>query len=192
MRFLEAVICAMALGMPLSADGVVPRPSPEYAVKLTNGQQVLLSSQRGNVVALLFISTECPHCQKTCEMMERLQAEYGPRGFRTMAVAFNEMSKMLLPEFIKRHRLTFPVGYDTRDPVFTYIERSPMLRTFVPMLVLIDRRGTIRGQYLGDDKLWLNQEQNVRATLEPLLKERPNHKPASSSANGGTAKKKSS
>jgi peroxiredoxin len=192
MRFLPAAVSALALGAQVSADAQAPRPSPEYAVKLTNGRQVLVSTLRGNVVALMFISTECPHCQKSCELMERLKVEYGPRGFQPLAVAFNEMSMMLVPDFIKRHRLTFPVGWDVRDPVFTYLGRSPMLKTFVPMLVVIDRTGQIRGQYLGDDKIWIDQEKNVRATLEPLLKEPARRKPAASPSNGNGSKKKSS
>ena len=190
MRLLLAAIGALALGAQVSNEA--PRPSPEYAVKLTNGRQVLVSSLRGNVVALMFISTECPHCHKTCELMERLKVEYGQRGFQPLAVAFNEMSMMLVPDFIKRHRLTFPVGWDVRDPVFTYLGRSPMLRTFVPMLVVIDRGGNIRGQYLGDDKIWADQEKNVRAALEPLLKEPAGRKPAASSRSANGSKKKSS
>jgi len=171
MRVVVAVLSALALSVAAFADGVVPRPSPEYAVKLTDGRQILLSSYRGQVVALMFISTTCPHCQKTCELMERLQREYGPRGFRPIAVAFNDMARMLVPEFVKQHRLTFPVGYDDRDPVFTYLERSPMLRTFVPMLVFVDRKGTIRSQHLGDDKIYADLDKNIRAMVEQLISE---------------------
>lgn len=190
MRFLLAGVCGLLAGLPALADGLVPRPSPEYAIKLTTGQQILLSSYRGNVVALIFVSTECPHCQKTCELLERLKSEYGPRGFQPVTVAFNDMAMMLLPDFIKRFKLTFPVGYDSRDPVFNYIERSPILRTFVPMLTFVDRNGTIRGQYLGDDKFYFDQEKNIRAMLDQLLKE-PARRPASSSTKA-PAKKKAS
>jgi len=160
-------ICAMAA----PTGGAVPRPAPEYVIKLTTGQQILLSSYRGKVVALLFVMTTCPHCQTTCQLMSKFAREYGPRGFQPVAVAFNDMSMMLLPDFIKQNRLDFPVGYDSREPVFNFIERSPTLRSYVPMLVFIDRNGTIRAQHLGDDDFFTKQEPNFRAMIEKLLSE---------------------
>lgn len=190
-RFLT-ILCILVLGALAAVANNVPRPAPEYAIKLTNGKQVLLSSLRGNVVALLFVSTECPHCGTTCEVMDKLQKDYGARGFQPVAVAFNEMSMMLVPDFTKRRNLSFPVGYDTRDPVFAFIERSPMLRTYVPILVLIDRSGTIRGQYLGDDKFFFDQEKNIRASLEQLLKEPAGKKAPAAKRAPAPSKKKPS
>jgi thiol-disulfide isomerase/thioredoxin len=189
MRSLSAAVAGILLWTALLTGADIPRPSPEYAIQLTDGRQLLLSGYRGRVVALMFISTECPHCQKTCQLLDGLQAEYGPRGFQVAAVAFNEMANMLVPEFIKRFRLTFPVGWDKRDPVFAFLDRSPMLRTYVPMLVFVDRSGTIRGQYLGDDKFYFDQEKNIRATVEQLLKEPAKRAPATARSNG---KKKTS
>ena len=166
-----AILSALAVSTAALVDGTVPRPSPEYAIKLTTGQQLLLTQYRGKVVALMFLTTTCPHCQQTSQFMERLSKEYGPRGFQPIAVAFNEMAIMLVPDFVKQSGLTFPVGYDLRDPVFEYLQRSTMLRTYVPILVFIDRNGTIRGQYLGDDKFLADAEKNIRATLEKLLNE---------------------
>lgn len=166
-----AGLMILLLGWLPAAAANVPRPSPEYTIKLTTGRQLLLSSYRGKVVALLFISTDCPHCADTCQMMERIQKEYGPRGFQTLAVAFNPMAIMLVPEFVQRTKVTFPVGYDERDPVLKYLEISPMFRLYVPIVVFLDRKGVIRAQHLGDDNFFSAQEKNIRATLENLLKE---------------------
>lgn len=160
-------VCAMAA----PTGGPVPRPAPEYVIKLTTGKQILLSSYRGKVVALLFVMTTCPHCQITCQLMDKLGKEYGPRGFQPVAVAFNDMAMMLVPDFASHLKLEFPVGYDSRDPVFNFIERSPNLRSYVPMLVFIDRNGVIRAQHLGDDDFFVKQEPNCRMMIEQLLKE---------------------
>jgi thiol-disulfide isomerase/thioredoxin len=149
----------------------VPRPSPEYAIKLTTGRQLLLSSYRGKVVALMFVSTDCPHCADTCRFMENIQKEYGPKGFQTLAVAFNAMAIMLVPEFIKATGATYPVGYDERDPVFNYLERSISLRTYVPIMVFVDRKGVIRGQFMGDDPFMGDREKNIRSMIETLIRE---------------------
>ncbi|HXG32423.1 MAG TPA: TlpA disulfide reductase family protein [Bryobacteraceae bacterium] len=188
-RFVALVSLLLAFTCAAQASNV-PRPSPEYVIRLTTGQQILLSSLRGNVVALMFISTECPHCQQTAQLMDRLYKEYGPKGFRPVAVAFNEMAMMLVPDFIKRHNISFPVGYDFRETVYAYIERSPMLRTYVPILVFIDRGGTIRAQYLGDDNFFRDQEKNIRTMIEQLLREPAGKR--TPAANSGAAKRERS
>lgn len=172
MRNLPILFCLIGMAVA-AAEPKVPRISPEYAIRLTTGQQLLLSQYRGKVVGLLFVQTTCPHCQQTCQLMERLSREYGPRGFQALAVAFNPMAAMLVPDFIKQNGLTFPVGYDARDPVFEYLSWSPAIRTYVPILVFVDRNGVIRGQYMGDDKFFLpgEQEKNMRVMIEQLLKE---------------------
>ena len=126
------------LGWPLAAllAAQVPRPAPEFVIKLTSGQQLLLSQYRGKVVALEFLSTTCPHCQTCSALLDRLYKEYGPRGFQPLGVAFNEMAGML-----------------------------------VPQLIFIDRQGIIRGQHGGEDDFFKDEEKNMRARIEGLLKE---------------------
>ena len=155
---------------PLQA-ATVPRPSPEYAVKLSAQKQVLLSQYRGKVVLLMFFLTTCPHCQTTSELVERLNKEYGPRGLQPLAVAFNANAEALVPDFVRTYGLTFPVGYDQRDTVYSYLDRQATQRTFVPIVTFIDRKGVIRHQHFGDDAFFRNQEANIRALVEQLLRE---------------------
>lgn len=165
----KALITLILLLAPL-VGATVPRRSPEYTVKLTTGQQLLLSSYRGKVVVLMFVSTDCPHCQVTSRFLESIQKEYRPRGVQTMAVAFNDMAMMLVPGFVSQTGASFPVGYDVRESVFSYLQLPLNFRMFVPSMVFIDRQGMIRGQYIGDDKFFEDQERNIRNTLETLLK----------------------
>ncbi len=172
LRRLLTFLLALGVGGATVSGSTVPRPAPEYAIKLPTGQQLLLSSYRGKVVALLFVLTDCAHCQQTCRYMETLQKEYGPRGLQTLAVAFNDMSMLLLPDFIRSAGATYPVGYDSRDAVFAFLQRSPRLQTYVPIMVFIDRKGVVRGQYMGDDPMFSrDREKNIRLTIEQLLKE---------------------
>jgi peroxiredoxin len=185
LRCLLAVVVGLVSGLAPLTSASIPRPSPEFVVKLTTGRQLLLSSYRGKVVVLMFISTDCSHCQDTCrDIMEKLQKEYGSQDFQTLAVAFNSMAAMLVPDFIKKTGVTFPVGADSLESVYTYLDISTTLRTYVPIMVFIDRQGMIRSQYLGDDPGFLaSPEKRIRNSIEPLLKE---------PARGGTSAPKSS
>ncbi len=177
-RLLLCLCLSLCIGRAPLAGADVPRPAPGYSVKLVGGEQIPLSTYRGKVVALFFVSTDCPHCHETARYMEKMQKQYGPGGLQTLMVTYNPMAVMLVPEFVGKTGVTFPVGYDERDPVFAFLQRSVRLRTYVPILVLIDRDGMIRGQHLGDDPIFTadprtHEMVRVRAAIERLLKEQP-------------------
>lgn len=148
----------------------VPRPAGEFAFEFPGGKTGLVSNYRGKVVMLAFFSTTCPHCQDTSRVMERLQAEFGAQGFQAVGVCFNDMAKLLTPEFIKAQKLTYPVGYANPDSVLQYVKHPAGAIPYVPMLVFIDRKGVIQYQYPGQHDFWKNQEANMRANIQTLLK----------------------
>ena len=65
-----ALILAAAIGLSAATTETakpesppVLRKSPEFVIKFNDGHQMLLSSLKGKVVALLMVHTTCPHCQ---------------------------------------------------------------------------------------------------------------------------------
>ena len=48
---------------------------------------------------------------------------------------------------------------------------SPIMRNYVPNLVVIDRNWVIRAQYAGDDPFFHDSNKNLRALVDSLLKE---------------------
>lgn len=167
-RLLAGLVLLAATALPA---GKVPRPAPEFAIKLTNGEQLLLSQFRGKVVALEFLLTTCPACQEASRLLEKLYQEYGPKGFQPIGVAFNDMAIMLVPDYVKEHRLSFPVGVGTRESVLDFLQHPPFLRMLVPQLVFVDRKGVIRAQYAADDPFFADKEKNMRLQVESLLAE---------------------
>jgi len=151
----------------------VPRPAGEFGFELVGGKQALISQFRGKAVMLAFFSTTCPHCQDTSRMMQRLHTEYAPKGFQAVGVCFNDMAKMLTAEFIQRGGLTYTVGYSLPDPVLTYIQHPMGEIPYVPMVLFIDKKGTVVGQFTaGKDKDFFegaNQEKRSRAMIEKML-----------------------
>lgn len=181
-------LCVFSLFVAgLAGAAQVPRRSPEFAVSLNGGRQILLSQYKGKVIAMLFILTYCPHCQVTVQALTKLQNEFGPRGFQVVASAIEDMASLAVPDFIKRFQPSFPVGFNTRDPVIEYLQHPSMLKLLMPQLVFIDRSFTIRAQYSGDDPFFgADQEKNLRAKIEELL---GNPRPMAKKA-GATRRKK--
>jgi peroxiredoxin len=158
----------LALATVLTAAD--PRPAPELVIKAANGQEQLLSKFRGKVVALEFLLTTCPHCQKASQTMQKLYKELGPQGFQPVGIAINDMANMLINDYTKQFNLTYPVGYSNRDVATQFLQHPIMMSMLMPQLVVIDRKGVIRHQFPGGDKFFENEEKNLRDVLLPLLK----------------------
>ena len=149
----------------------VPRSSPDFAIDFPSGKQIHTAEYRGKVVALAFILTTCPHCQKVVRILSVMQNEYGPRGFQVLASAIETMAAMNLPDFIKQFQPPFPVGFNSQDPVQNYLQHPVIFRLLMPQLLFIDREGVIQAQYAGDDKFFAaDQEKHLREQIEALLK----------------------
>jgi peroxiredoxin len=170
MRF--AILAALCSAPFLQAEmPAVPRPAPDFTIQFPGGQTMQLSSFRGKVVAIEFLFTTCPHCAHASQVFSKLNSEYGPKGFQPLGVAFNEMSNMLVPDFVKQNSVTYPVGFSPREPVLSFLSFSPVERLVVPQIVWIDRKGMIRSETpaQGDEKML--SEAYWREMIENLLKE---------------------
>lgn len=103
-----------------------------------------------------------------------------------IGAAFNDNAPQLVPDFIRTYGVNFPIGFSEREQVQEYIQHPPGKPSYVPEVVFIDRRRMIRAQYSGADDFFKDQDKNMRALVETLLKE-----PATAKKNGPVTRKKS-
>lgn len=172
MRFRHSTLAFALLLAGLTAySQQLPRQAGEFAIKMPNGQVTLLSQYSGKVVVLAFISTTCPHCQHTTQVLSAIQNEYAARGVQVLAAAFNPEAASLVPGFISQFKPTFPVGSADRDSVLEYEQASLVKPNYVPEIIFIDRGRVVRAQHNGGDDFFKEQEKNIREELETLLKE---------------------
>lgn len=156
-----------------AAAAPVPRPAPDFVFVDGSGQRLPLSAWRGKVVAVNFILTTCPHCQQTCQKLEALYQEWKALGFQPVAMAFNPMASLLVDEFKRDFKVTFPVCHGGREAVNTFMGFAGDRMLLVPQLALVDRKGRIRFQTPEDSSAELSDEKALRARIQPLLTERP-------------------
>ena len=189
----------IALGVAIHAQAPVPRPSKEFTVVTPQGQQILLSSLKGKVCVVQFLYTWCPHCQAFSKVLTQLNAEYGPRGFQALGVAFDDQDpKDPVPLKDKvvtytQQNAGFPVGVSSRTPVLSYLGISELERIGVPEIVVIDRKGVIREQSPAQGGGPLGDPAHLKPLIESLLAEgAPAKAPAKSDKAKKTADKKTS
>jgi peroxiredoxin len=166
-----AATTLLALAMPSARAGVLPRPSPDFAINLGQGKQVRISQYKGKTVVVAFILTTCPHCQKAIGVLSKVQREYGARGLQVLASATEDMAAAALPGFLRQFDPPFPVGINTSTEFVTYMQHPTMLMLYMPGLVFIDKDGIIRAQYEGRDTFLeeTSLEKNIRAKVEEML-----------------------
>ena len=168
---ITPLLAAIGLAASFALQGAdLPRPAPNMTFKMPAGGVIDLAQYRGKIVALEFLITTCPHCQKCSQILQKMQDEYGPKGFQALGVATNEMAHMLVPDYVKNFALRFPVGFAPREQAHEFLQHPTMLIMYVPQLVFIDRKGVIQSQFAGGSDFFKDEEKNVRAKIEEMLK----------------------
>ncbi len=146
MRTIATFAISCLLAVAALAQPTLPRKAGEFTIVEPSGKQTLLSSYHGKVIVLAFISTQCPHCQRECEMLTSLYQEMKPKA-QMLAVAFDDNAAVLVPNFVREHGVTFPVGSTNKtETVLGFMGFSVMDRPSVPQVAIIDKKGMIREQ----------------------------------------------
>ncbi len=166
------IFAACAATLTLAAQQV-PRKAPELIVSTIDGKSAAVSHYRGKPLVLAFILTGCPHCQHTVGLLSQLEARYRSRGVEMLAVAVDREASAAIPGFMQSFHPPFPVGF-LRDNGLAgdFLQISPTQIPHMPIVLFIDRDGTIRQQHEGSEPFFEDghQEQHLSAAIEDLLK----------------------
>ena len=167
LRVIAAFLCLL-----ISAQGAsTPRPLADISVPLPTGKTIRLSQYKGKVMVIALISSTCDHCIASLDILGKLQAEYGPRGFQVVAVAADDKAEKMVGPLTRVRNVTFPLGYLDQNTTMQLCDFKRDDHPFVPMYLFVDRKGTVRFQYNGDDNFFKAEEKNTRILVEGLLKQ---------------------
>jgi hypothetical protein len=123
-----------------------------------------------------------------------INTQYAGRDVQILAGTIDTEGMPKTKQFISQYRPTFPIGEGELMKFQNFAQWSPMMRTFVPFMFFIDRKGVVREQYMGSDQAFFASEAaNIRKALDKLLAEggpaaKPAAKPAVSKAPAAAAK----
>jgi len=188
MRLLSFAAAAAALTLP-AWTAQIPRPAPAMTIPFPDGKSATLESYRGKVLVIEVMLTTCPACQRASLALNQVYSELQPKGMAVVGIAINPMANMLIPEYIQKFGVKFPIGFNENQDQIKDFLQHPMIQILrVPQLVFIDRKGVIRAQHGGasDPDFFTNEEGIIKSEVEKLLAE-PAPKVMTSAS---TAKKK--
>jgi len=158
--------------------------APDFALTSQDGAEVTLASLRGKVVAVAFIYTWCPDvCPMLTDKMARVQDELGPDfGTKVAFVSITVDPERDTPEALKEYAEAFDANFAgwsflTGEPEAVRAVARRYGVVALPaadgqvdhtlLTTLIDRRGTMRVQYLG----YRFDEEEFRHDLLDLVNE---------------------
>ena len=169
MRLVVAALMSVALAGAVKAQQL-PRPAMDYVITLPGGQTTSVAKYKGKVLAVEFLLTTCPHCQRTAKALTQATKEFGPKGFQSLGVAINPDPD--IPKFVQDFGVNYPIGSGPRETVYSFLQHSVMSpNLMMPQLVFIDRSGMVRAQYDGTADFFKEEDKNVRAMIVKLLAE---------------------
>ena len=138
----------------------VGAPAPDFSIVTIDGKEISLSDFRGKVVLIDFWASWCVPCIVATPKLLKLYEEFHDRGLEIIGVSL-DLALEHARTFIEHQGIPWPQYWDGKGYEGKLVQLFRVRA--IPTLFLIDRKGIIRGRWLG------LAEEEVRKTLEELL-----------------------
>ncbi|MFT4174542.1 MAG: TlpA disulfide reductase family protein [Rhodocyclaceae bacterium] len=139
-----------------------PNTAPDVSLTTLDGRTVTTQSLRGKVVLVNFWATTCTTCMAEMPKVVDTFRQFNAKGFETVAVAMDYDNPAWIRDYVQRTKLPFTVAQDSSGAV----ARAFGDIRLTPTTFLIDKRGRIVQQYLGEPDF-----PKLHALLDRLLAE---------------------
>ncbi len=116
--------------------------APDFTTKALDGSPVELEKLRGKVVVLDFWATWCGPCRVLTPKMKELYEQNKDKAFAMIGIsADNSLDE--LKDYLKEQEIEWPQVYEGEGGTTTVLYKYGISK--FPTLVVVDKKGTIRG-----------------------------------------------
>jgi len=132
--------------------------APDFSLYTTDETKYQLSSLKGKIVVLNFWTTWCPPCKEELQEIEEFFKEVkSDKDILVLGLNLTaeEESKNTVKQFVKTHRLSYPILLDTYNEV-----RNRYNIMVIPTTFIVDKKGRIVQKIVGP----ITKEQLLKAT----------------------------
>lgn len=133
-------------------------PAPNFTLALLDGKSFQFSDHKGKPILINFFASWCLPCREEMPVLEQIAREYQTKGVVFLGIAVDDTEEKM-NDFIKRYKVTFPVGLDKTAE----IQKSFGLYG-IPTTYFIDKQGVINYFHSG-----VVTEELLRHELDKLL-----------------------
>ena len=114
----------------------VPEIRPEFTLKNLQGEPVAMSHWQGKAVVVNFWATWCGPCQREIPLLNRMAAEYGPKGLHIVGIAVDFAEDV--QKFVAKTPLDYPDKQGRVLSVHLGELHEPELRVILDAIVAVD------------------------------------------------------
>ncbi|HEX7151738.1 MAG TPA: TlpA disulfide reductase family protein [Thermoanaerobaculia bacterium] len=153
---------APAATATVAGGSEVGQQMPAYSAPYLDGKLFSVADRKGKVVLLNLWATWCGPCRVEIPELEKMHAEYSPRGFEVVGVTVDEYPAEAIQKFADQQKMTYPIVLDPEGKLANLFET-----TVIPTTVLLDRSGKIVWKHQGPV---MAKDPELMKALEEALK----------------------
>ncbi|NIP39143.1 MAG: TlpA family protein disulfide reductase [Candidatus Dadabacteria bacterium] len=176
--FLTVLMALMILPASLNAlegQPMIGEQAPDFSLKDLDGNTVILSGLKNNIVVMHFAASWCPYCNAEAPHLEALYQKYKDKNVKVLIVNCMEKPDIAKAWAIDRHKFSFPILLDSYGKVTAkYAPQGVMPdlpRHEVPIAsnLIIDKEGKIIFYSLLDSKNFDAKLTEINKQLEQMM-----------------------
>lgn len=128
---------------PSAAADAGPPMAFDFTLDTLGGETFRLSDATGQVRLIDFWATWCAPCREEIPMLNELQASYGERGFKVLAISDPEEEVGVIREFVEQHEVEYLnlVGTEEVNEAYRVLG--------LPAAYLVDGEGRVVDSFMG-------------------------------------------
>ncbi len=153
---LVTVLFCLVL-LPACQSSADSQKAPDFTLLDLHNKTVRLSDFDNKVVMINFFATYCPPCRMEIPDFVKLQKKYEKEGFTVIGITVDENPTVMLPSFMERLGMNYPVLQATNKVLQDYRNVYALPRTFI-----LDREHHIIRDYTG---------MVTEGEIEPIIKQ---------------------
>lgn len=152
--FLSASLSASALD--------IGQMAPDFTLKNTQGENLNLAEQRGQIIVINFWASWCGPCRKEMPILQSFHHQYNNLGVSVWGVNI-EQENQAGREFLDDLHLSFPIFFDNSNIIAANYQVEAM-----PTTVIVGRNGKVRYTFKGYRD---GYEQKYAKAIKKLVRE---------------------
>jgi len=133
-------LCVVLLIVFGVREAFAQQKAPDLSVKDINGKTIKLADLRGKVVLLNFWATWCVPCRTEIPDLIKKQREYRSRGLRIVGVTYPPVKITEVRRFARELKINYSIAIGLKETRQAFTSSETL-----PLTIIIDREGTIRG-----------------------------------------------